>query len=234
MPDRQASYVRALAFDLLPEKLRPAASQRLVELIRAKGNHLGTGFLSTVLLCHVLTRYGHLDVAYDLLNQKTVPSWLYPITKGATTIWETWDGVKPDGSVSLSLNHYSFGAIGSWLYQVVAGLEIDPEQPGYKHFFVQPQPGGGLTRAKATYESVYGKIIAGWEDVNGCRNVAATVPPNTTATILLPGATAQNVTESGWPLSKAAAVANVRAGSGGTLLDVGSGEYYFEYPLERA
>jgi alpha-L-rhamnosidase len=230
-PDRQASYVRALAFDLLPEDLRPAASQRLVELIRANGNHLGTGFLSTVYLCHVLTRFGHLDVAYDLLNQKTVPSWLYPITKGATTIWETWDGVKPDGSVSLSLNHYSLGAIGSWLYQGVAGLELDPECPGYRRFLVQPHPGGGLTRAQATYESAYGTIIAGWEDANGCRTVAVTVPANTTATVRLPNAKPPNITESGWPLSRAAGVTNVRGANGDILLEIGSGEYYFEYPL---
>ena len=231
-PDKQASYVRALAFDLLPEALRPLAARRLVELVRRNGNHLGTGFLTTTYLCHVLSRYGYLDVAYDLLNQKTIPSWLYPITKGATSIWESWDGIKPDGSVFASLNHYSYGAVGSWLYQVVAGIELDPEAPGYQHLYIQPQPGGGLSRAGATYESVYGRIASVWERAGGRMRLEVTIPPNTRATVRLPGAQAGQVTESGLPVAGAAGIADVRQQEGATVLEAGSGQYRFEYPVE--
>ena len=108
-PDKQASYVRVLAFDLAPEELKPAIVEHLVRLVRAAGTHIGTGFLSTAFLCHVLSENGRLDVAYDLLTQKTIPSWLYAVTKGATTIWESWEGIKEDGTPQLSLNHYSPG-----------------------------------------------------------------------------------------------------------------------------
>ena len=101
----------------------------------------------------MLSRYGHTDVAYRLLNREEYPSWLYPVKQGATTIWERWDGQKPDGSFQdagmNSFNHYAYGAIGEWMYRVVAGLELDPREPGYKHVLVQPQPGGGLTSAEA-------------------------------------------------------------------------------------
>src|SRR5690606_3612921 len=96
-PDRQASYVRALAFDLAPEHLKGALAAHLVRVVRAQDNHIGTGFLSTVFLCEVLAEYGYLDVAYDLLMQTEIPSWLYAVTKGATTIWETWEGIDEEG-----------------------------------------------------------------------------------------------------------------------------------------
>ena len=123
--------------------------------IKRHGNHLTTGFLGTPYLCHVLTRFGKNDVAYDLLNQETYPSWLYPVKKGATTIWERWDGIKPDGSfqdVSMnSYNHYAYGAIGDWMYQNMAGIDL--VEPGFKKFVIAPKPGGGFTSTKATYES---------------------------------------------------------------------------------
>ncbi|MBN1581647.1 MAG: glycoside hydrolase family 78 protein [Anaerolineae bacterium] len=233
-PDKQASYVRALAFDLLPEALRPKAAQRLVELVRKNGTHLGTGFLSTPFLCHVLGEAGYPDVAYDLLNQQTIPSWLYPITKGATTIWESWDGIKPDGSVFGSLNHYSYGAVGSWLYQVVAGIEIDPAQPGYKHFFIQPNPGGGLTFARATYDSMYGPISSFWQLVDNGLRVVIDVPPNTTATVRLPKAALGQITESGQPLEEGDGIHNLGQNKQTVWVDVGAGHYEFFYPFSKA
>ena len=107
--------------------------------------HLTTGFLGTPYLCHVLSRYGYLDEAYLLLNREEYPSWLYPVKQGATTIWERWDGQKPDGSFQTtemnSFNHYAYGAIGDWMYRVMAGIEIDEAAPGYKHVLIQPRPG---------------------------------------------------------------------------------------------
>ncbi|MFN2228983.1 MAG: family 78 glycoside hydrolase catalytic domain, partial [Anaerolineae bacterium] len=200
-PHKQASYVRALALDLLPQDQRRAALVHLVRLIEDAGVHLGTGFLSTPFLLHVLSEGGRLDLAYALLVQDTIPSWLYAVTKGATTIWESWEGVKEDGSLFGSLNHYSYGAVGSWLYQVVAGIEIGA--PGYKEIYIQPRPGGGLTYARATYESMHGLVASAWEIEGGTLRLTVVIPPNTRATVRLPGATLDEVQEGDVPLEQA-------------------------------
>ena len=129
-PDTQANHVRALAFDLVPDELRPAVADRLVELIRAAGTHLGTGFLATPYLLPVLADTGHLDVAYELLLQDTEPSWLAMIDRGATTVWERWNGVDADGVPHESLNHYTKGAVVSFLHRYVAGIELLDDGPG--------------------------------------------------------------------------------------------------------
>lgn len=224
-PEKQASYVRALAFDLVPEQLRPAVTQRLVELVQEAGTHLGTGFLSTPYLCSVLAQNDHLDLAYALLTQDTRPSWLYAITKGATTIWEFWDGIDEEGNLRGSLNHYSYGAIGNWLYQAVAGLV--PGKPGYRHIRFQPQPGGGLTFASATYQSLYGEIATGWQ-IDGERfHLTVTVPANTTATVVIPARLGTQVTEGGVALEFAAGIDGVRREQKGTSIEIGSGTYMF-------
>ncbi len=142
-PDTQANHVRALAFDLVPAELRADAAARLVELVRAAGTHLATGFLATPYLLPVLADTGHLDVAYELLFTDTMPSWLYMIERGATTVWERWDGVRPDGTPFESLNHYSKGAVVSFLHRYVAGIRLLEDSGGaaYRHFRVEPSPG---------------------------------------------------------------------------------------------
>jgi alpha-L-rhamnosidase len=225
MPDKQSSYVRALAFDLLPEHLRPAATQRLVELIQETGTHLGTGFLSTPYLCPVLGDNGHLDLAYSLLMQDTPPSWLYAVKKGATTIWESWDGIDEEGNPHHSLNHYSYGAIGNWLYQVVAGLA--PGAPGYRQTLFQPQPGGELTFASATYQSLYGEIATNWQ-IDGERfHLCVTVPTNTTATVVIPTRLGREITEGGVVLESVMGVRGVRREQEATSIEIGSGIYTF-------
>ncbi len=228
-PDTQAAYVRALAFDLAPEALRPAMVEHLVRLIRAADNHIGTGFLSTVFLCDVLADYGRLDVAYDLLNQKTIPSWLYAVTKGATTIWESWEGIREDGTPQLSLNHYSPGAVIGFLHRRVAGLAA--AEPGYRRILIDPQPGGGLTSARADYESVYGLIRSEWTRESGRMHVNVIIPANTHATVNLPGAEVSQVLERGVPLAQAAGIAEASQVGQTTRLEVGSGAYRFEYPV---
>ncbi len=224
-PEKQASYVRALAFDLLPEHLRSAATLRLVQLIQKAGAHLGTGFLSTPYLCSVLGDNGQLDLAYTLLMQDTPPSWLYAVKKGATTIWESWDGIDEAGNPHGSLNHYSYGAIGNWLYQVVAG--IAPGAPGYRHSILQPQPGGGLTFASATYQSLYGEIATHWQ-IDGERfQLTVTVPTNTTATVLIPTRLGRQITEGGIALESVAGVRGVRHEQEATHIKIGSGTYTF-------
>ena len=229
----QTAYALALSFGLMPEGQQAQAARRLAQDVRAFGNHLTTGFLGTPLLNHSLSEHGYLDVAYDLLNQDTYPSWLYPITMGATTIWERWDGIKPDGSFQdagmNSFNHYAYGAIGEWLYRVVAGLDVDPEEPGYKHVRIRPQPGGGLTFARAALNTMYGSASSAWELVDGQFSLDVTIPPNTHATVRLPHATLAQVTESGQGLDTADGVQRAVQEGEAVIVEVGSGQYRFAY-----
>jgi alpha-L-rhamnosidase len=228
----QTAYALALQFDLLPEELRAEAARRLATEVKTRG-HLTTGFVGTPYLCHVLSRYGQTDLAYRLLNRKEYPSWLYPVTQGATTIWERWDGLKPDGSFQdagmNSFNHYAYGAIGEWMYRVVAGLEVDPAEPGYKHVLVQPQPGGGLGSAEARLETLYGETASGWAVADGKATVSATVPPNAHGTIRLPAATLGAVTEGGIAVASAPGVKRAVQEGDTVVVEVGSGSYRFAY-----
>lgn len=185
--DRQAPNVRTLAFDLAYENKKQAVTNRLVKIIKEKDYHLNTGFLSTPFLLHVLADNGYPDVAFKLLEQDTFPSWLYAVTRGATTIWEKWAGITPEGELSGSLNHYSYGAVCDFLFAVVAGIRPTIKNPGYKHFVIKPLQGGSLTCASAEYESLYGTIKSSWkkQDDKVCYDFE--IPANTTATILLPG-----------------------------------------------
>ena len=146
----QASHVRALAFGLVPAELRAAVAGRLAELVGEAGGHLATGFLSTAYLLPVLADTGHLGLAYELLRQDTAPSWLTMVDRGATTMWEDWDGVDSDGVPHGSLNHYSKGAVATFLHRYVAGLR--PAAPGYRAFEVRPRPGGGITWASTRHD----------------------------------------------------------------------------------
>ena len=186
----QTSYVLALCFDLLPENLVSLAVDELIADIERRGLHLSTGFVGSPYLNHVLSQNGRLDVAYKLLNQKSWPSWLYAVTQGATTIWERWDGWTEENGFQTpdmnSFNHYAYGAIGAWMYNTVAGIDSALSQPGYKHIILSPQPGGGLDYARATFETVYGKIVSDWKILQDSFTYTIVVPPNTTATVTLP------------------------------------------------
>lgn len=230
----QTAYVLALQFDMLPENQRQPTAERLAENVKSYGNHLTTGFLGTPYLCHVLSRFGRGDVAYKLLLQETYPSWLYPVKMGATTIWERWDGIKPDSTFQTpgmnSYNHYAYGAIGDWLYRVVAGLDTDEKQPGYKHLIIKPTMGAGLTSARADLLTNYGPARSGWAMENGKLTLDVEIPANTTATVYVPALTAEAIQESGKPIVGSGGVADVQvAGAAGSyvVLQVGSGSYRF-------
>jgi alpha-L-rhamnosidase len=185
VPNTQTAYVLALQFDLLPDSLKHLAVQHLVALIHENKDHLATGFLGTPYLLWVLTKSGNTDLAFTLLRQTTPPSWLYPLNKGATTIWEKWDAIRPDGTFdTCSLNHYAYGAVGDWLYRVVAG--IDAASPGYKKVIIHPHIGGGLTWVNARYQCPYGEIVSSWKLSGKVFHLEITIPPHTTATIILP------------------------------------------------
>jgi alpha-L-rhamnosidase len=232
----QTAYSLALAFDLLPEALRAGAAERLARDVR-RFEHITTGFLGTPLICHVLSDFGYWDEAFMLLNRTEYPSWLYPITKGATTIWERWDGIKPDGSFQdrgmNSFNHYAYGAIGEWLYRRVAGIEIDPSEPGYRHILIRPHPGGGLTYVKAGLESPYGPVACEWHIDGATMTVVTRIPPNTSATITLPGAETEETTVGGRALSDVKAIKVLRRDADTLEVKAGSGEHTFVYKISK-
>ena len=186
--DAQTAYAMAIVFEIAPASLVPALGARLAELTRESGYKIGTGFVGTPIIQDALTRTGHLDTARRLLVQTENPSWLYPVTMGATTIWERWDSMLPDGTINpgqmTSFNHYAFGAIGDWLHRVVAGLA--PDAPGYERIRIAPHPLDGIDSAAAEHLTPYGRARAAWTRTGGRLRVEATIPPNTTATVLLP------------------------------------------------
>jgi len=230
----QTSYILALKFGLLPEDLKEKAAKFLVDDIRSRANHLSTGFLGTIYICHELTNAGYTDVAYDLLLQETYPSWLYPVKMGATTIWERWDGQKTDSTFQdagmNSFNHYAYGAIGDWMYRVSAGIET--QNPGYRHLLLQPHPAKNLSYAKASFESPYGKVASGWTRKDGRIIVHITIPANTKATVVLPVDDPAKVTENNHPLPQGnndlAIIEKIREGKR-IVLERGSGDYTFEF-----
>ncbi|MGW6196875.1 family 78 glycoside hydrolase catalytic domain [Kribbella sp. NPDC055110] len=185
--DTQAGYVRALTFGLVQEPLREAVVRRLVELIRAAGNHLGTGFLSTGELLPVLADNGYAEVAYDVLFQRTLPSWLGMLDRGATTIWEEWDGVDDDGNPHASLNHYSKGAVVHFLHTHVLGLRQADGSVGWESFVISPLPHPDIPWARGTYESPRGTVEVRWEIKGGSFEIVVDVPPGSTAEVVFPG-----------------------------------------------
>lgn len=226
--DSQTGYVLGLKFGLVPDSLKAKAAAYLVEDVRSRNNHLSTGFLGTPYLCQVLSQNGYSSVAYDLVLQKTYPSWLYPVKMGATTIWERWDGIKTDSTFEdksmNSFNHYSYGAVGDWMYQQMAGLQLG--KAGYKHILIKPEPHHKFSFAKATFQSMYGQVLSGWEVNNGTMQIHVTIPPNTTADITLPQAHTEDVKLDGKPISPDTA----HTGDDGVTISIGSGDYIFSYP----
>jgi alpha-L-rhamnosidase len=232
----QTDYVLALAFDLLPPDKRAAAAKHLVDDIAAKGDHLSTGFVGVGHLTPTLTREGYTEVAYKLLLQESFPGWLYSVKNGATTIWERWDGwTKEKGFQDPgmnSFNHYSMGSVGEWLFDTVAGIGLDPEKPAYKHIIIHPRPGGGLTSAKAEFQSIHGKIVSDWKIEGGQFRLNVVIPANTTAEVILPASSAAAVREGGQPADGAAGISSVTLVDGHAVLAIGSGAYAFTAPMK--
>jgi len=209
----QTACVLALDFGLAPPAQRDRVRDTLLALIKENDGHLVTGFLGTPYLCRALADSGALDAAYALLLREAYPSWLYQVAKGATTVWEHWDGLKPDGTMwspdMNSFNHYAYGSIGEWMHQAVAGICADEGAPGYKKIIFKPRPGGGLTRAKASLMTVHGLAAIEWRIEKEELKVDLTVPHNATARFTPPIS-----------LSKE--------------LDLGSGAHSFSFPWPAA
>ena len=191
----QTAYSLALAFNLLPYSLRDQAAARLAEDVRQRG-HITTGFIGTPLICKVLTQYGYIDEAYMLLLNKKYPSWLYPITKGATTCWERWDGIEPDGTVGKhSFNHYAFGAVTEWLFSMVAGISQSDTSVAYSDIIIAPHPSKKLSWVKSTYRSVKGLITSSWQIEGNTFTLDVEIPRGVKATVILPTSFKTNPTQ---------------------------------------
>ncbi|BBT70636.1 MULTISPECIES: alpha-L-rhamnosidase [Enterobacteriaceae] len=185
----QTAHILALYFQLVPQAHRERTVQTLLELLAEQDGHLVTGFVGTPYFCHALSENGQADAAWQLLLKEDFPSWLYQVKAGATTIWEHWDGVKPDGTMwspdMNSFNHYAYGAIGEWLYRAAAGINTEEHAPGFKHSVLRPIPGGGLAWLKARYASVYGEIGVRWQQSGQTIALEVDIPPNTRSTLIL-------------------------------------------------
>lgn len=233
----QTAHIIALMFDMVDGKAKERTAYELNELIVQNDYHLNTGFVGTPYICFALSKGGYHETAVKLLMKDDYPSWLYQIKKGATTVWEHWDSIKPDGSFwsdqMNSFNHYAYGSIGNWMYKVIAGLDMDVTSPAYKKIKIEPKFAGiSFTSAKAVHESMYGKILSSWQLTNDQVEMEVEVPPNTTADILLPKAKLADVFEGGQPLVSSDIHSFIETADG-VRVTVGSGAYQFIYPNEQ-
>ncbi len=229
--DTQAGYALALHFDLLPARLRPRAVRHMLAAMAPYGGGLSTGIQSTIRLMLELTRYGYADVAYRLINRTEMPSWGYMVEHGATTIWERWDGWAEGRGFQNpgmnSFNHYAIGAVGEWMWRVIAGINPDESAPGYRHVILRPIPGGGLSWAQASYDSIRGRIALRWSlEPQGLR-VVISLPPGVSATLELPAPNHAALTESGHDLSASNGIVRVRRDWSAASIDVEPGDYEF-------
>lgn len=220
----QGAYSLALFYDLIPDELREKAFSHLVDCIEEYDYRLSTGFISTPMMMRLLSDFGRSDIAYRLLESTRFPSWLYLVKNGATTIWERWDTWIPgrgfqNGGMN-SLDHVAFGSVSEWMFRYILGINPDVEQPGYKHFFIAPVPGGSLTWAKGSYNSIHGVIASSWKLENETFVLNVTVPVNTKATVTLPVNDTDCLIESDGQRFKAQPNGHIAA-------TIGSGSYRF-------
>ena len=228
----QTSYALGLAFSLFPTELEEAAVSHLINTIETSGYHILSGFSGIGYLLPVLSEYGHADVAYKLLLQEASPSLLYPVSRGATSIWEQWTGMRDneDGSYTLdgSFNHYTYGTPAGFLYTDILGIQSDETVPGYKHILLKPQTNEALSFAKGSYESIYGTIRSEWELTESGYAYTFEIPANTTATLTLPTLPeGKQYLEGKKTAENAKGVTHLETTAAGTIYDLSSGTYYF-------
>ena len=225
----QTGFALAFTMGLLPDEVKAKAAEKFVADIAGKNWHLATGFIGTPRLLPALHEAGRDDVAYRLLLQETYPSWLFQVKLGATTMWERWDGWTPEQGFQAigmnSFNHYAFGAVGEYLYRFVGGLET--EGAGFRRVMIAPQPGSGLTHARASYDAITGRFVSSWKIDAGQITLEVQVPANTTATVRVPTANPAAVREGGREAAKSPGVEFVRHEPNAAVFRVGSGSYRF-------
>jgi alpha-L-rhamnosidase len=220
----QTSLSCALYQGLADPDVRPLVLSNLVANVQQHQGHIDTGILGAKYLLNTLLENGRADVAYRIVSQKDLPSWGWWIEQGATTLWEQWNGTE-------SRNHIMFGDISAWFYKALAGINPDPAAPGFKHFIIRPNIVGGLTSARASYESVHGLIVSDWHTAKDGLHLTVTIPANTTATVSLPATDSARTREGNVPATNAEGVKLLGAQGGRTVFEVGSGTYQFTAPL---
>jgi alpha-L-rhamnosidase len=235
----QTASVLALAFNMLTEKQQRIAADTLATQIVQNGFRMATGFLGTKEILPVLSAHGHHDLAVRLFQSREFPSWGYEVVNGATSIWERWDSyTKADGfgrhnAAMNSFSHYAFGAVCEWMFRTLAG--IDNGDAGFNHIILRPSPPAPKSNpdnvpihwVKAHYDSINGRIASAWRLANGAFTYDVTVPPNTTASVYLPAASLDEVTESGKPAGGLSFIKNRPVKGNPVVLEVGPGTYSF-------
>jgi len=233
--DSQAAYALAIVYDLLEPDQQTRAAAHLIRRIEECSGHLSTGFLGTKDLMLALAKINRNDVAYQLLHNDTFPSWGFTIKNGATSIWERWNGWTPEAGFAdpgmNSFAHYSFGAVGQWMFENIGGIRTDG--PGFKQIIIHPQPGGKLTRAKTSYHSIHGLILSHWEIADGRLLLNVAIPPNTTAAVFVPYGDPKRIFESGVMAQNSDCVKLLRQEGKYTVYHVESGHYQFDSPWEQ-
>lgn len=244
--ETQTAYVLALSFNLLPDNLISPAADHLAGMIERNGFRMATGFLGTKPLLPVLSATGHHDLAVRLFQSRKFPSWGYEVENGATTVWERWDSYTREDAFGKhnaamnSFSHYAFGAVCEWMFRDLAGIDTDGE--GFHQIRIRPrppQPGSNpdnkpIDWVRASYDGPTGKIASAWKREGDRFELDVTIPANTTATVLLPAASADAITESGKPVRAAACVQIGEPSGGRVSLKIGSGRYQFVSALPSA
>ena len=234
VPETQTAYVLALHMGLIPDDLRADAAAHLVEAIAREEWHVATGFVGVGYLLPVLSSNGYSDVAYRLLEQRSFPSWQYTIDRGATTIWERWDGWTEENGFQSpemnSFNHYSLGSVGEWLYRYVLGIDLAPGAAGFERVVIRPNPGGSLTYARGSFRSVRGEISTAWARDGGRFTLSVEVPPNVQASVRVPSSRPGDVVDGHGAAPAAVAAYPGATGKLEAVFEVGSGSYSFSGP----
>jgi alpha-L-rhamnosidase len=232
----QTFYALAFGLDLVPAEMKDKVAAQFVESIKKQDDHLATGFLGTPFVLFALQKAGHPELAYKLVLNKTYPSWLQQVIWGSTTMWERWDGWRPDKGFQdpgmNSFNHYWLGCVSEWLFTQAAG--IDTDGPGFKRIVIRPElvkPEAGFSWVKAAYNSLRGRIESAWKLDAGRFELNVTVPGNCTAMVYVPAKAAADVTESGKPATQAVGVTLLRQEGNLAVFQVGSGKYTFQSRL---
>lgn len=224
----QTALVLAVKFSLVPNETAKKLVAELAAWLERTDYDLITGFVGTPYICQVLSQYGQRDSAYKLLFKKEYPSWMYQVTRGATTVWEHLDGLKPDGTLwnprMNSFNHYAYGSVAEWIYTGIAGIKNLEKTPGYQKFRIQPELGGELKAVEFLYDSMHGRIISGWKKKRGEVEYHLMIPVNSRAEVFLEG---REILENGKPVVEGDGIFKVKKTAGKCEMELGSGEYWF-------
>jgi alpha-L-rhamnosidase len=220
----QTSSVLPLAFGMVPEQERTRAFENLVQKIKGESdNHIGVGLVGAQWLMRTLSDNGRTDLAYTIATQKTYPGWGYMVGKDATTVWELWNGDTADPAMNSGNHVMLIGDLALWMYEDLAGIRPDTDRPGFKHAIISPVAVPALTYVNAWHKSPYGVVKSSWKRAGGGLSLQVTIPPNTTATVYVPGS---NATETG-------GLKPVRSEDGATVFEASSGSYAFTVQSDR-